>query len=352
MPWERPTLKNLVERAGEDLSVRLLDGAPLEPRSVLNTIATMRAGGEHLMYGFLEWAFKQIFVHLAEGEFLDDWARVWGVPRKPALAAKGKAIVRGQVGASLLDDSLATAKNGQRYILGGVILSAESGEIDIEAVESGSVGNLPASSKVSLISPQVGIVSELTIGPDGLRSGIDVEEDEALRSRLLKVIQSPPYGGNQADYEVWALAVPGVENAKCYPTYAGIGTVAVAVWGDLGNNPILPEEIIKNAYEYIKKQAPVTASLGLYVFTPRTLPVNFVIKLMPDTPVNRANVIKELGDVFAAESRPGTAIPLTHLAEAVSRSHGEWDHVLMAPTQNITPDIDTLPITGSFTWVE
>jgi uncharacterized phage protein gp47/JayE len=351
MSWERPTLKELVERSGEDLSVRLLDGAPLEPRSVLNTIATMRAGGEHLMYGFLEWAFKQIFVHSAESEYLLEWARVWGVSRKPAVSAQGLATVRGQIGAALMDDSLALGKNGQRYRLAGITLTAVTGQVEVEAVEPGAAGNLPMGSKISLISPQAGITSELTIAEGCLAGGVDIESDDSLRSRLLKTIQSPPHGGNKADYELWALAVPGVENSLCYPTYAGVGSVAVAVWGDMGGDPVLSEAIVESAYDYIKTQAPVTAGQGLHVFTPVTLPVNFTIKLTPDTPVNRENVVKELGDVFAAESKPGAMIPLTHLAEAISRSHGEWDHVLVSPTQNITPEIDALPIIGTVNWV-
>jgi uncharacterized phage protein gp47/JayE len=181
---------------------------------------------------------------------------------------------------------------------------------------------------------------------------VDEEGDEALRSRLIKTIQSPPHGGNRADYEMWALeAHAGVKNALCTPTYAGLGSVGVAIWGD-AENPVLPDVTVKEVYEYILKMAPVTAGPGLYVYAPTILPINFVIRLIPDSPEVRDAVVAELKDKFAAEGRPGTAIPLTHLAEAVSLAAGEWDHAMLAPTANIEPALEALPVLGEVAFVE
>jgi uncharacterized phage protein gp47/JayE len=349
MPWIKHTLTELTVQAEEDLSVRLLDGAPLERRGPLSVIARMFSGGEYELYAFQYWMFLQAFLTTAEKEYLEEWGRIWSVTRKPAVSSQGKVTVKGTAGASLMDNSLAFSGNRQ-YRLTGVILTGTSGECEAAAVEPGLAGNLPAGAKISLVSPQAGISSELTVGPGALEGGVDEEDDEACRGRILKVIQSPPHGGNKADYEVWALQVPGVENALCIPTYSGLGSVAVAVWGD-SSGPVLPEVTVLKAYEHIKALCPVTAGPGLFVFTPETLPVSFVIKVYePDTPQVRENIILELGDVFAREARPGGKIPLTHLAEAISQAAGEYDHKLFSPNADITPAAGMLPVMGTVTF--
>lgn len=357
MPWVKPGLKQLTERAGQDLSVRLLDGAALKPNSTLSVLAVTRAGGEYLIYGHLEWAFRQIFPDQAEAEFLENWAAVWGVSRKPAAAASGPVTVTGRPGSALPDEIQAKTAEGQFYRLTGLTLPGDpedSGEVSAkttaEAALRGAAGNLAAGARLTLISPAAGLKSEIVVAAGGLTGGVDVESDEDLRARLLAKIQEPPHGGNKSDYEQWALEVPGVVNALCYPTYAGLGTVGVAVWGEV-DDPVLPASVVQRAYEHILELCPVTAGPGLYVFTPEVMPVDFTIMLNPDSPQVRANVGRELGDVFAREGRPGTVIVRSHLTEAISLAAGEYDHQLIAPAGNIIPAANQLPILGEITFI-
>jgi uncharacterized phage protein gp47/JayE len=220
----------------------------------------------------------------------------------------------------------------------------------IEAVSPGAAGNLPAGTKLNFISPVEGLKSSLAIGPAGLSGGTDLEDDESLRARLLKRLREPPQGGSRTDYEQWALEVPGVIRALCFPEYAGLGTVGVAVWGTV-EAPVLSAEIVQRAYDHIKPRAPVTAGLGLYVFTPEILAVDFVVQIIPDSPQVRENVRLELGDVFAREGKPGGLIPISHLREALSLAAGEYDHYLTQPMGNIYPDYYQLPVLGDITFV-
>jgi uncharacterized phage protein gp47/JayE len=316
----------------------------------------MRGGGEFLMHSYLEWAFKQVFPDKAEVEFLEDWGKVWGVIRKPAVSSKGLVTVKGTPGASIPGDSLAKDAAGNQYRVSDVILPTEGGDeveetVEVEAITPGLAGNLTEGSKINLISPYAGIKSELVVGPGPLAGGVDVESDDGLRKRIIRTIQTPPHGGNKADYEMWALEVPGVVNALCIPIYSGLGSVAVAIWGP-PEAPVLADVTVEAAYAYVRERAPVTAGAGLRVYTPEVLPVNFTIKLMPDTVDSRARVQQELWDVFAGEGFPGTMLPLTHLAEAISRAAGEFDHVLYSPTANIQPDYGSLPVMGEISWVE
>ncbi|MDR1165752.1 MAG: baseplate J/gp47 family protein [Deltaproteobacteria bacterium] len=345
MPWQKPTLKELKSECETSLSARLLEGAPLRPNSVLSVIATMHAGGLDFLHRYLAYMFKQVFPTQAELEYLLEWGKVWGVYRKSASAAQGQVVVRGNQGTAIMDNSLALNSKGAQYRLAGVTLTGESALMDVEATTLGAVGNLPEGAILSLMSPIPGIENDLVVAGEGLSGGVDVESDEALRGRILKLIQSPPHGGNKADYETWALSVKGVSKALCVPTMNGIGTVGVAVWGE-PEDPVLPQVILDKVKEYILTVCPVTAGPGLDVFTPEVAPVNFRLKVIPDTPQIRENVLTELRDLFAAEGMPGRVIPLTHLAEAISLAAGEFDHILSEPSANVEPGLDVLPILG------
>ncbi|MDL2226539.1 baseplate J/gp47 family protein [Deltaproteobacteria bacterium OttesenSCG-928-M10] len=355
MPWTEPTLKQLVEQNQQDLSNRLLDGRPLSPDSVLAVMATTLAGGQRQMYYFLAWAFKQVFPDTAEGEFMARWAAVWYILRKQAAPAAGLATVSGLAGTVVPEDTLAQTEDGLlAFALAGGTLPQGAGEQTMEmalkAVAPGAAGNLAAGTTLTLVSPVAGLSSTVAVGPAGLAGGVDLEDDESLRARLLKRLREPPHGGSKTDYEQWALQVPGVINAVCFPEYAGLGTVGVAVWGQV-ENPVLPEAVVQRAYDHILPLAPVTAGPGLYVFTPEPLAVDIVARIVPDTPQVRENVRLELGDVFAREGKPGGVIPRSHLTEALSLAAGEYDHYLTSPEGNIYPEKYQLPVLGEITFV-
>lgn len=356
MPWSEPSLKQLVEQTRQDLSNRLIDGRPLPPESVLSVIAAVWGGGAKQMYYFLAWAFQQVSPDTSEAEFMERWAAVWGFSRKPAAPALGLATVRGLPGAIVPENTLAQLEDGsQAFTLAGGTLTDGSGEVvvemAIEAVSPGAAGNLAAGTRLTLISPVAGLAGQISIGPAGLSGGADLESDESLRARLLKRLREPPHGGSKTDYEQWALAVPGVENALCLPEYTGLGTVGVAVWGEV-DSPELSVEVVQRAYDHIRPLAPVTAGPGLIVFCPDLLPVDIVVRVVPDTAQIRENVRLELGDVFAREARPGRMIPISHLREALSLAAGEYDHYLSRPEGNIYPEAHQLPRLGEITFVD
>ena len=354
MPWISPTLKELNAACEGDLSARLLDCQPLKPASVLSVFAAVRASGEYNLYAFFAWAFKQAFMATAETEYLNRWAQIFGVVRKPASAASGDVSVKGLPGTGLTEDALAKGPSGAFYKLAGVILPDGSGEVTgvtlATAAEPGLAGNLAKGTKLNLVSPVAGLSSELVVLGEGLAGGVDEEDDEAFRARLLKTLQEPPHGGNKTDYELWALEVQGVSKAVCFPTITGLGTVGVAIWGP-PENPILPQVVVDDAYAHILEKCPVTAGPGLVVYTPEILPVDFTVRVIPDTQNVRDNVVRELRDLFDRESAPGTPIPLSHFREAISVASGEYDHELISPSANVVPDPASLPALGSVAFV-
>ena len=99
--------------------------------------------------------------------------------------------------------------------------------------------------------------------------GVDAETDAELLARLLSYMRTPPSGGTKSDYERWALAVPGVSQAWCFPLRRGLGTVDVAVLGPEG----IPEsEVLAEVLTAIEAARPV-ACRSVHVYAPTPLPV-------------------------------------------------------------------------------
>ena len=90
MPFARPTLNELIDRVTTDISGRVtgVESAVLR-RSLLGILARSEAGAVHMLYGFLEWAARQAIIDTAEKEYLERWAAIWKIFRKPADYAEG-----------------------------------------------------------------------------------------------------------------------------------------------------------------------------------------------------------------------------------------------------------------------
>lgn len=351
MPITTPTLPQRIERIETDISSRLADGDPLLRRSVLGVLARAVAGQGHMLQAYQEWLAQQPFVDTAEAEYLDRHARTWKVPRKAAVAATGAVSFTGVDGAVLPAGTQAQRVDGVLYrtkadatVALGIALA------QVEAVDPGLAGNAAAAQSLTLVAPVAGVNATGTVGGSGLTGGLDAEGDESLRARVLTRIQSPPHGGNMADYQSWALEVPGVSRAWVYPARLGQGTVGVAIVADDDPAGPLPSvELVAAAQAHIDASRPVTAEVT--VFAPTALLVPITLHLVPDTVATRAAVSAELRDLFAREAEPGAVLYLSHIREAISLSSGETNHTVTVPTADVTPAAHEFPVLGTITYV-
>lgn len=349
MPWERPTLKQLYERISQDFSGRLLDGAALPQRSVLAVMAKVWAGAAHTMHGFLEWLYKQVFVDTAEGAHLARWAAAWGLSRKVASKATGRAIFSGTVGARIPQGTICLHKNsGQKFaVQENVEFTSASAVLALVALEAGIACNLPVSAPLSLTSPIAGVQSTGAVHTEGISGGYDEEADACLLTRLLSRLRQPPRGGAKHDYEAWALEVPGVTRAWCYPLGMGIGTVSLTFVTD--NAPqesggaIPTEEMVRRVQEHIEPLRPASV-VDFVVFAPDALELAIRLSITQDTPEVREAVRGELFDLISRVGRPDTTILISHIHEAISLAHGEFDHVLYEPKANVEVPAGYFPI--------
>jgi|Deesub1362A_J573_1020465.scaffolds.fasta_scaffold00715_21 uncharacterized phage protein gp47/JayE len=351
MPFSRPSLSQLHERIKADIQAHL-PGADVElRRGNLGVLAKVHAAAQHTLYGYLERVARQIIIDTAEAEFLERHAGIWGIQRKQAAKASGQVRFTGSEGATIPAGTELRRSDDRRFLTEATAtISAGEAVVAVSAVEGGADGDTPANTTLRLVGYLPGVDQAATVTADGLGGGADRESDDALRQRLLARIQQPPAGGAQHDYVAWALEVPGIAKAYCYPQRMGVGTVGVAVLADDGQGGwTIPDQADVDAVAaYIEERRPVTAEV--YVFAPEAAPLDFDIRVTPDTSEVRAAVEAELADLIQRESEPEGTILISHIREAISIAAGEHDHTLISPTENVTAGAGKIITMGSITW--
>jgi uncharacterized phage protein gp47/JayE len=355
MPYARPTLPTLIDRAAADIESRLPGADARLRRSNLNVLARVHAGATHGLYGYIDWLARQIIIDSAEADILERHASVWGVTRRPAAAASGVAQATGTDGTWIPAGTALSRRDGVQYVtVGDVMILSGTAQLSVVAVDPGQADNASPETVLNLASPLEGVRSSVAVSAEGLTGGADAESDESLRARLLARIRMPPMGGAAHDYVAWALEVPGVTRAWCYPGEMGDGTVTVRFVRDDDAYPIPDPDEVVAVQTYIDVRRPVTAHL--YVVAPIPAPIDFEISVSPDTPSIRTAVEAELRDLLTREAVPeGGAgegrIRVSHLREAISLAAGEYDHVLHSPASDVVLTLGQMATFGSISWV-
>jgi uncharacterized phage protein gp47/JayE len=340
----------------------------------LRVFAEVEAGSAHLLYGRLEWSFRQLFPDTAELEFLERWASIWGVRRSPATRAFGPVRATAEPGSSVLTGDLLQLEGGDTQFRVRLGVPAIGGNVDftVDAVAYGMSGNVPVGpppgTVLRFLSTRVGIAPIAYVQPNGIVGGADQDTDEELLAALLNRIQQPPHGGNHNDYVRWTLDVSGVTRAWCYPLERGLGTVAVRFMmddvraADLG---IPTNGDCEFVWNYLSGARPVTADIGPdealelpgqpvptpwgwgYVFPPWPKPQPVTIAtLNPDTPEVRAAIAAGLADMMRHETSPGETLQLRQYYLAIGSSPGVRQYRLIEPAADVTSlagEIITLP---------
>lgn len=350
MPFSRPTLRALVDRAIADFNARLPGADARLPMSNLNVLSHVHGAAAHGLYGYIDWLSRQILPDTAESEYLARWAGVWGVARTPAAPASGSATASGSSGAVIPLGTLFRRADGIQYLsTAEVTLSSGTGVVPLSAVLAGASGNIAAGS-LNLVSPVVGVDSSVVLLGDGLVGGADEESDDGLRSRLLFRIRQPPHGGAVHDYEAWALEVPGVTRAWVYPQQLGPGTVVLRFVRDDDASIIPDAGEVAAVQAYIDARRPVTAQFT--AVAPVANPLNFTISgLIPATTAVRAAVEAELADLLMREAEPGGTVLLSHIRAAISAAAGEEDFLLVSPSANVTNSVGEMSTMGTVSWL-
>ena len=176
---------------------------------------------------------------LKADEMLPDTATEENLARIAALFGLSKQAAAGSVGAVVItcsaDTTIATGTElvdgaGLSYQVttGGTYSSGDT--VPIAAVSTGEDTNHAAEDVLRWVSTPPFCKNSVLVAAGGLTNGIDEEDDEALRARLIALLQSAPGSGNAEHVAEMAEESTGsVQKAFVYPAIQGPSTVHVAV---------------------------------------------------------------------------------------------------------------------------
>lgn len=354
MPFQRPNLGELRVRIADDLMDKLPGSNARLRVNNLRAFSEVEAGTTHLLYGFIQWAFRQLFPDTAEAEYLDRWASIWGVSRIPAAAARGPAAWEAAPGAVVQAGALVQivgAENVRYRVVQGV--SEQNGRVvlDLEAVTYGARGDAGPGTPVSFMTTAPGVAVQGEVQEPGLAGGADEQSDDALLQAVLYRIQLPPHGGAAFDYVRWALEVPGVTRVWCNPLEAGAGTVVVRFMMDQVRAPtgIPTPADVALVRQHIDPLRPVTAKVT--VAAPIPVTVNVQIRgLQPDAPSIRANIETSLRSMLLSEAEPGHTIFLSQWFTAIGMTPEVHAFTLDQPGTDTVVGPSQIPILGTVTY--
>ena len=351
MPFDRPSLAELDARLAADIVSRLPGTDPQLRRSLLGALARALAGAHHELYGYADWIARQAFPDTAEDPELLRWAAIWGVERAAPVAATGTITVTGTNDTVIPEATVWRSGAGVGYeTTAEATITDGTADIAVRASVAGATGNAADGTKVSLVSPITGVVSEAAfVGAIG--GGADIEGIASVRTRLLARLRAPPRGGTASDYVLWARAGhAAATRAWARPRASGLGTVTVYLMtDDATDNGVPAAAVVTAVQDYIDAQRPVTADVTVAAPTPVALDIT-ITDVVPDTEAVRAAIQAEIEDLILRESEPGGTILVSHIREAISTAFGEADHVLTAPVADVEHQDDEIAIAGSFTW--
>ena len=208
------------------------------------------AGEIHGLLGELDWLHRQSFPQSAVGQELDYHAETRGLKRKSAVRARGELTFRREealwydveISAGTVCSTLGSG--GLRYRTTEAA-TLPAGELFItapaEAEEGGDAYNVSTSRVSVLITPPAGING--VSNEVAFQGGVDGEEDDALRERLLKSYAEIPNGTNAAFYRDHVLRYEGISTVSVVPMGRGVGTVDiyVACNGGIPENGLMAE---------------------------------------------------------------------------------------------------------------
>lgn len=190
----------------------------------------------------LDQVLVEGFAETSDGTYLRMRAHEHGVIEKEATKATGygAGLITGTPGYTVAASSVFSTASGVEFAIMSPVVISDNGQAtaDIEAVEAGSQGNVPAG-VINLISKSIpGVTSFTNIKETS--GGSDPESDADLLVRLLEKVKNPATNGNKSQYEQWTRDIEGVGDCKVIPIGNGPGTVKILIT-DINKLPASPE---------------------------------------------------------------------------------------------------------------
>ena len=134
-----------------------------------------------------EAVYNAGFIDTAEGVSLDREVAKMGIKRRQERKATGQLTITVDPGATVPAGFMAETADGIAFKTTDPVTDSDNDGVvlaNIEAVEAGARGNVPASTITKITTPFAGVLSVTNAGPT--ENGQDKESDEQLRKRALQ----------------------------------------------------------------------------------------------------------------------------------------------------------------------
>lgn len=168
----------------------------------------------------------------ARGITQEQWAEFSGVPRKGATGARKAEALRvfGTPTSPVPDSSELLHESGLRYRTSGAEVVGPLGwvDVDVAAISTGAATRLNAGERLTFTSAHAGLQDEAELQLDLDEDGTDQESEGEWAERIARRWYDEPAGGKATDYEKWATAETGIQEAYAYPLRRGLGSVDLA----------------------------------------------------------------------------------------------------------------------------
>jgi len=212
-----PTTQEIIDNSLSDLESNLDQTSPLNDKAFLRVLAGSLGLSMTGLYKYGVQRAAQNLAISATGEDLEKIGRNFGIIKKQATAAVIKILASGRTPGTVLPAGLAyiARANGIRYFsnVDITIPSVHKIVFNITAATPGSVGNITTLGSVFDLGQVIPGATETASWRELVAPGIEKEEEEDYRIRVLDEIRTVGGGSNSADYRRWSQEVPGVKRA-------------------------------------------------------------------------------------------------------------------------------------------
>lgn len=290
------------------------------------------------LYQHQQWIVRQILPDTADSDYLERWAGLYGITRKPAVAASGTITFSATSGGLIPAGTAASSANGAVFVTLNSRVIATNGTLAVAsaAQQAGTSGNLAVASVLTLAAAPAGIANQATVSI-AMMGGTESESDTDLLTRLLQRLRRPPHGGNANDYLSWALSVAGVAEAYVYPLRRGLGTVDVVVQSVSGGLP--SAQLMSDVQAVINLAKPVTANCLVLAATHIPVAITAVLTLSSGTLAQAQAMINSGLSAYFSQLKPGDSVIKSRLTAIISDTAGVLDFNLTAPAANVSTQV-------------
>jgi uncharacterized phage protein gp47/JayE len=286
IPFVPATQEQIRDAILADYRLEMIKTTGLEPAVQPGTEAwcwaTAHAGISMLEFSNIELSRDAITPLNATGQDLENWRLALGLPEVKPSPSTGKIVVSVVGTSSLADGEPFTLPNGLRGKVSGAWAGlVEGSEVDAVTVDTGSATVFDGGTPVRFVAPPLNINTAATVSRNSpLRGGLDKENDDRKRSRILNTLANKPGGGNWGQMRQIALdALASVQDCYVYPALGGPASAKVV--------PVRDFDPSKREFTRVMSAAALTiVRTALYNQLPDGIEV--VVEAPADQPVDVA----------------------------------------------------------------